>query len=131
MKVIKLITVSTILVFLISGISTNTFASDQNHEMNLSHDVLASQYQDLAQEMITKAEIEKAEYLSKPSTSFFGKTGMRHKARLKNRIHKYEKAASDHSQKAAYHQKMAAEQIVGKSIAKSNQTNGQITKGSM
>ncbi len=81
MKVIKLITVSTILAFLIAGVSVNSFASDLNNETNLSHDVLASQYQDLAQEMLTKAAVEKAEYLSKPSTSFFGRTGMRHKAR--------------------------------------------------
>ncbi len=131
MKAIKLITVSTIFVFLIAGISMNSFASDQNNETNLSHNVLASQYKNLAQEMLVKAEVEKAKFLRKPSTSFFGKTGMSHKARLKNRIAKYVKATNDHSQKAAYHQKMAAEQTVGKPIAKLNQTNGLITKGSM
>ncbi len=110
MKATKLITVLKISGFLIAVVSMISLASDQDNEKNLSHDALASQYKDWAQELLTKAEQEKAEIMRKLSASFFGKTGMSHKKRSQNKISKYVKAASDYSQKAAYHQKMTRSQ---------------------
>mgnify|MGYP000418649813 CR=1 FL=1 len=131
MKAAKLITVLSIFAFLIFGVSTNSFASAQDHEKNLSHEALANQYENLAQEMLAKVDEKKAALMSKPNSSYFGKTGINQKARLKNKISKYEKAAIEYSQKASYHQKIAAEQIDGRSVAKLNQGNQQINKGSL
>ena len=48
MKAAKLITVLSIFAFLIFGVSTNSFASAQDHEKNLSHEALANQYENIA-----------------------------------------------------------------------------------
>lgn len=125
-----------ILAFFITAVSMSSLAFSQNIETNsamsgegdFDHNTLARQYDNLAQEMLTKAEEEKAEIVSKPNTSFFGKTGMRHKARLKNKIYKYEKAAAEYLDKAGYHRKIAAGQTDGKLTAEVNQHNELINK---
>ncbi len=144
MKTTKLFTISSMFVFLITALTAssmfvllitallmNFFPSAQNHEKNLNHGALAVQYKDLAQEMLTKAEEKQSILTSKPKSSYFGQTGMRHKARLKNKISKYEKNAIKYSQKAVYHQKIAVKQIDRNSVANSNLTNQQINKGSL
>ncbi len=144
MKTTKLFTISSMFVFLITALTAssmfvlliaallmNSFPSAQNHEKNINHGALAIQYKDLAQEMLTKMEEKQSILTSKPISSYFGKTGMSHRARLMNQISEYEKTAIEYSQKALYHQKIADKKIDEWFVARSNQHNQQNNKSSL
>lgn len=90
---IAALTASSIFVFLITALLMNSFPSAQNDEKNLSYGAWVIQYKDLAQEMLTNVEDKKSALMSKPKSSYYEKIGMRHKARLKDVISKYEKTA--------------------------------------
>ncbi len=91
--------------------SINAFASD-----NAKHDVLATQFENLAKEMQAKIEEQKDIINHKPRTSYFGRNGQRIKSHIAYKIRKYEKAAAEYSEQAAYHH-VLAEQTKRKSIA--------------
>ncbi len=103
-------------VLLTFGVSMNSFASDV-----VDHDVLAIQFKNLAQEMQAKIEEQKDIVNHKPRSSYFGKNGRNIKSHIAYKIRKYEKAAAEYLEQAAYHHAIA-EQAKMKSIATANQT---------
>jgi hypothetical protein len=105
--------------FLAFGISINAVASEV-----VNHEALASQYENLAQDMQAKVEEQKDIVNHKPRTSYFGKHGQNINSHIAYKIRKYEKAAAEYSQQAAYHHKIAADQAELKAIATKNQSDG-------
>ena len=71
---------------------------------------------ELAKEMQAKIEEQKDIINHKPRTSYFGRNGQRIKSHIAYKIRKYEKAAAEYSEQAAYHH-VLAEQTKRKSIA--------------
>jgi len=106
-----------LLVFLAFGVSMNAVATDV-----VNHEALASQYENLAQEMQAKVDEQKDIVNHKPRSSYFGKHGQNIKSHIAYKIRKYEKAAAEYSQQAAYHHKIAADQAELKAIATKNQS---------
>jgi hypothetical protein len=107
-----------LLVFLAFGMSMNAVASEV-----VNHEALAGQYENLAQEMQAKVEEQKDIVNHKPRTSYFGKHGQNINSHIAYKIRKYEKAAAEYSQQAAYHHKIAADQAELKAIATKNQSD--------
>ena len=107
-----------LLALLIFGVSMNSVASDA-----ADHDVLASQFENLAQEMQAKVEEQKDIVNHKPRSSYFGRNGQRVKSHVAYKIRKYEKAAAEYLEQAAYHHAKAVEQPGLKSVTNQNQTN--------
>jgi len=56
-------------------------------------------------------------------SSYFGRNGQRVKSHVADKIRKYEKAAAEYLEQAAYHHAMAVEQPGLKSVTNQNQTN--------
>lgn len=111
MKTFNLIAILPVFAFFIASFPVNAFAFSDFDENNVSHAVLAHQYEDQAKEMQAKID-EQLEALShKPRTSFFGKHGRDIKKHVAYKIHKFEKAAAECLEKAAYHSKMAADEL--------------------
>ncbi len=98
----------------------------QNSRNDFDHDALAKQYDDLAREMEAKVQVQKEKYEHRPFSSYFSKNQWRIKSRLTYKIRKYKKAAQEYLGKAAYHQKIAAEQTDRISVVKPNQAGEQI-----
>jgi hypothetical protein len=103
--------------FVLLTFGVNSFASDI-----ADHDVLASQFENLAQEMQAKAAEQKDIVNHKPRSSYFGKNGRNIKSHVAYKIHKYEKAAAEYLEQAAYHHAIA-EQTGTKSVVEQKQIN--------
>ncbi|MBA2484360.1 MAG: hypothetical protein H0V39_08065 [Nitrosomonas sp.] len=101
-------------VLLTFGMSMNSFASDV-----AEHHHLAMYFEKLAQNMQAKIDEQKDIVNHKPSSSYFGKNGRNIKSHVAYKIHKYEQAAAEYQEQAAYHHAIA-EQATMKSIAKTN-----------
>ena len=114
---IKCFVFFSLLVFLALGMSMNAVAGDV-----VNHEALASQYENLAQEMQAKVDEQKDIVNHKPRSSYFGKHGQNIKSHIAYKIRKYEKAAAEYSRQAAYHHKIAADQAELKAIATKNQS---------
>ncbi len=109
----KTFAIFSILAFLILGVSANALASGAT-----DHDVLATQFENLAKEMKAKVAEQKEIGKHKPRSSYFGKNGQRIKSHIAYKIRKYEKIAADYMTQAAYHQDLAAAQDGLKTISK-------------
>ena len=118
--VLKSFAVLPLFVLLAFGAPVNAGANDV-----ANHEALASQYEKLAQEMQAKIEEQKDIANHKPRSSYFGKHGQNIKSHIAYKIHKYERAAADYSQQAAYHHKIAADQAEIKAIATKNRNGGE------
>lgn len=114
----KSLLIFSLLALLTFGVSMNSFASDV-----ADHEILANQFENLAKEMQAKIEVQKDIFNHKPRSSYFGRNGQRVKSHVTYKIHKYEKAAAEYSEQAAYHHAIAAEQGEIRSITKQKQTN--------
>ncbi len=99
---------------LIFGVSMNAFAANA-----VEHDALASKFENLAKEMQAKVE----EISHKPRSSYFGKNARRNKSHAENKIRKYEKAAAEYTELAAYHHQLAIGQSELDSVASKKKTN--------
>ncbi len=110
----KSFVIFSLLALLIFGVSMNSFAASA-----AEHDALASQFENLAKEMQAKVE----EISHKPRSSYFGKNARRNKSHATNKIRKYEKAAAEYAEQAAYHHQLAGEQSELNSVASQNQIN--------
>ena len=110
----KSFAIFSLLTLLIFGVSMNSFAASA-----AEHDALASQFENLAKEMHAKVD----EISHKPSSSYFGKNARRNKSHAANKIRKYEKAASEYVEQAAYHHQLAAGQSELNSVSNQNQTD--------
>ncbi len=125
MKTGKFIAALSIFAFLIASLSMNSFASVHDSESSFAHKELAGQYEKLAREMHTKAQ-EQLEVLgvlnTQPHFSFFDKNGQKIKKYVSYQIRGCEQAAKRFSEKAAYHQTIASEQTIPKSVVNRNQT---------
>ena len=137
MKTGKYFTVIPILALWIAGASFNSFASNddvkihdatQNSNGNLNHSTLARQYDHLAKVMLNKVKEQEEILEHKPRTSFLGKNGQHIKSHIAYKIHRFEQAAQENFEKAAYHRVMAAEQGSPKSVTQSAQSENQINK---
>ncbi len=110
----KSFAIFSLLTLLIFGVSMNSFAASA-----AEHDVLASQFENLAKEMHAKAE----EISHKPRSSYFGKNARRNQSHAANKIRKYEKAAAEYSEKAAHHHQLAVGQSELNSVSNQSQTD--------
>ncbi len=110
----KSFVIFSLLTFLIFGVSMNSFAANA-----VEHDALASKFESLAKEMHAKVD----ELSHKSRSSYFGRNAKRKRTRVTNKIRKYEKAATEYAEKAAYHHQLAAEQSKLNSVANKNQIN--------
>ncbi|MBX3630977.1 MAG: hypothetical protein KF908_13950 [Nitrosomonas sp.] len=118
----KYLTTLSILALLISGISMNAFAAQNDQEVD-EHEALARQYENLAKDMQAKAQEQEEALKHKPRSSFFGRNGQHIKSHVAYKIHGYEKAAQENLAKAAYHKTMAAgliDQNINKARIESN-----------
>ena len=111
-----------------SALDVETRDTAQNNRSDFDHDALVKQYEDLAREMQAKVQEQEEILEHKPHSSYFGKHGRSIKSHVTYKIRKYEKAAQEYLEKAAYHQKLAAEQTNRKLVPKPSQTSGQINK---
>lgn len=75
---------------------------------DFDHDALAKQYEDLAKDMQAKVQEQKEIFKHKSRSSRFGKHGKNIKSHVAYKIQKYEKAAQENLDKAAYHRKTSA-----------------------
>ncbi|WP_297324914.1 hypothetical protein [Nitrosomonas sp.] len=84
--------------------------SAQNAKTYSDHDNLANYYDNLAKEMIAKAE-EKKESLEEydDHSYYYGRQGQDFKSHTTANIRYYEEAAKEASQQATFHHKVAAE----------------------
>ncbi len=110
----KSFVIFSLLTLMIFGVSMNSVAASA-----AEHDVLASQFENLAKEMQAKVE----EISHKPSSSYFGKNARRNKSHAVNKIRKYEKAAAEYAEKAAHHHQLAAGRSDLNSVSNQNQTD--------
>ncbi len=110
----KSFVIFSLLAFLIFGVSINSFAASA-----AEHDALANKFESLAKEMQVKIE----EISHKPRSSYFGKNARRNKSHAVNKIRKYEKAAAEYVEQAAYHHKLAAGQSELDSVSHQNQND--------
>lgn len=133
----SLIVFSLLAFFLNTGLSANTFASNegvnmqpvnQAHNSYLDHITIAKQHRRSAREMQDKKEIQVEILKNKPSTSFLGRNGQYLKSRIVNKIQEYDQAVRENLAKAAYHSAIAAEQASMNSSAQSGQTSDQLNK---
>jgi len=100
---------------------------------NQDHETLASKYENMAAGMRAKAH-EQREILENSSfSSQFSKTQRSAKSRIEFKIRQYEMAAEEYEEKAVFHNAMANELTVGKSVAESKATseNLQLEKASV
>lgn len=137
MKKGKYLTVIPILALWIAGASINSFASNddvkthdatQSSNGNLNHSALAREHDHLAKEMLNKVQEQEEILEHKPSTSFLGKNGQHIKSHIAYKIHRFEQAAQENFEKAAYHRAMAAGQGSPESVAQPAQSENQINK---
>lgn len=103
-----------LLTLLIFGVSMHSFAASA-----AEHDALASQFENLANEMYAKAD----EISHKPSSSYFGRDARMKKSHAANKIRKYKKAAAKYTEKAAHHHQLAVGQSESNSVSNQNQTD--------
>lgn len=74
---------------------------------NFDHDALAKKYEALAKNMQAKVQEQKEVFKHRSRSSRFGKRGKNIKSHITYKIDRYEKAAQENLDKAAYHRKMS------------------------
>lgn len=99
---------------------------DVESASNHDHGALALQYEELAEEMQAKVQAQKKVLKQKVFSSHFGKHRKNTRSRVKYKIRKYQQAAKEYSEKAAYHKTMATKQTAHKSAASSKPTDENI-----
>lgn len=92
---------------------------------NFDHKALAKKYEGLAKDMQTKVQEQKEIVNQKSRSSRFGKRGKNIKSHITYKIDRYEKAAQENLDKAAYHREMSAKtnQVIKKNKAKKSLSN--------
>lgn len=108
---------------LASGQHDKTHATLERNAENLSHVTLARQYENSAREMQANIEAQQTLLRRKLGYGNFKKNGWRYKSRAAHRIRGYKKAAREYLEKAAYHHRMATENIKSKSVSEQNHIN--------
>ena len=105
MKTVQTFTIASIIAFVLVALPTSVFATDQ-----ATHLTLAQQYKQQADEYQAKIEDEIEAVQSKPRSAFFGRNAKTFKQHVAFKLHNLEVAMAENLEKAAYHEKMAAEQ---------------------
>jgi len=90
----------------------------QDNQGNPDHKALARQYENLAEEMQTRTQEQKAILEHKLHSSHFGKNRKNAKSQTEFKIRQYEQAAQEYREKAAHHRSMAVEQATHQTAAK-------------
>lgn len=105
-------TVISLLTFVLIALPVQVIAADQDmaFENGADHNTLAQYYTNQVNELQAKIEGQIEALSHKPRSSFLGRNGQNIKKHVEFKIHQYEVAIADNLKKAAYHQKMAAEQ---------------------
>ncbi len=104
------LTVIFLLAFVLIALPIQVIAADQGAVSGIDHTTQAQYYTNQANELQAKIEDQIDALNHKPRSSFFGRNGQNIKKHVEFKIHQYEVAIADNLKKAAYHQKMAAEQ---------------------
>lgn len=136
MKTRKYFTSAAFLALVLASISFNCFAATDavnthnasDNSSSPNHTALARQYENLANEMLAKAQEQKAIIEHKPRTSFLGKNGQHIKSHIAYKIRQFEQAAQENLEKAAYHKTMATDPAQsGNQINKAKMKSGNAT----
>ena len=103
-----------LLTFLSFALPVTAFAVDQdaafNNQDNVNHSELAQYYKAQADEYKAKIEEEIEAVRNKPRSAFFGRNAKTFKQHVEFKLRNFEMAVAENLEKAAYHEKMAAEQ---------------------
>ncbi|MCP5246118.1 MAG: hypothetical protein H6937_09290 [Burkholderiales bacterium] len=119
MKTVQTLTITSILAFILVSLPVSIFAADQ-----VNHLTLAQQYKQQAEEYQAKIEEEIEAVRNKPRTAFFGRNAKTFKQHVEFKLRNFEMAMTENLEKAAYHEKMAAEQnFQPVSVSSSNSDN--------
>ena len=105
MKTVQTLTIASIFAFALVSLSASVFAADQ-----VNHLTLAQQYKQQADEYQAKIEEEIEAVRNKPRSAFFGRNAKTFKQHVEFKLRNFEMAVAENLEKAAYHEKMAAEQ---------------------
>ena len=97
--------------FLLIAVPVNASA-DSRHQNNANHSTLAQHYKEQANEYQARIEDEIEAVRNKPSTAFLGRNAKHFKEHVMFKLHQLEMAVEENLEKAAYHEKMAAEQTL-------------------
>ena len=110
----QILSIISLFTFLFLTLSANSFAADNGYEASdqgdVNHLTLAQYYKHQADEFQAKIEEEISAVKHKPRTSFLGRNAKQFKEHVEFKIHQYEMAVEENLKKAAYHEKLAAEQ---------------------
>ncbi len=85
-----------------------TDLAKQDNQGNSDHNTLARQYENLAEEMQARAQETKVILEHKSHSSHFGKNWNNFKLHAEFKVRKYEQAAEEYREKAAYHRTIMA-----------------------
>ncbi|MCP5275749.1 MAG: hypothetical protein H6936_13055 [Burkholderiales bacterium] len=119
MKTVQTLTIASIFAFALVSLSASVFAADQ-----VNHLTLAQQYKQQADEYQAKIEEEIEAVRNKPRSAFFGRNAKTFKQHVEFKLRNFEMAVAENLEKAAYHEKMAAEQSFQPvSVSSSNSDN--------
>ncbi len=125
---VKTFTTAAILAFILVAFPASVFAAGQeivSGQDNASHMTLAQHYKQQAEEYKARIENEIEAVRNKPRSAFFGKNVRNFKRHVAFKLHNFEVAVAENLGKAAYHEKMAAEQTGQPvSVTASNAENG-------
>ncbi|WP_292990483.1 hypothetical protein [Nitrosomonas sp.] len=97
----------------------------------INHAALAKQYENLANEMHGRVQVQQQKLKRRSNAVLFGKNGKHIKALAAYKIREFQKAEKQSLTKARYHRTMAAQQALRKSHVNSGQTHEQTDKASM
>ncbi|MCP5244803.1 MAG: hypothetical protein H6937_02085 [Burkholderiales bacterium] len=108
------LTIISLVASLLLALPATTFAGDQdtafNTQSNANHSALAQYYKEQADEYKAKIEEEIEAIKNKPSTASFGRNAKTFKQHVDFKLRQFEAGVEENLNKAAYHEKMAAEQ---------------------
>jgi hypothetical protein len=110
--------------------NTDSKKMAQNAKTHSDHDNLANHYDNLAKEMVAKAE-EKKKSLEQyeEHSNVYGRQGQDHGLHTRANIHHYEQAAEEALKQADFHRKIAAE-LLNRDYAESTETPRMSSKNS-
>ncbi|SEN04892.1 hypothetical protein [Nitrosomonas marina] len=105
-------TVIFLFTLLLGALPVSAFAAGSVQQNNANHSTLAQHYKEQADEYQARIEDEIEAVRNKPSTAFLGRNAKHFKEHVVFKLHQLEMAVEENLEKAAYHEKMAAEQTL-------------------
>ncbi|SET23830.1 hypothetical protein SAMN05216326_11665 [Nitrosomonas marina] len=106
------ITIIFLFTLLLVALPVSAFAADSGQQNIANHSTLAQHYKEQADEYQARIEDEIEAVRNKPSTAFLGRNAKHFKEHVVFKLNQLEMAVEENLEKAAYHEKMAAEQTL-------------------